>query len=84
MQEPRKPDAANWNPDPTYLRSLLERAGLSQRAAAKLLGIPNRTFRAYMMAEAECPYAVQYALEVLAEHFPQKDPNTQSEADNGR
>jgi len=78
-----KPDASGLDTDPNYLRGLLAEAGLSQRAAARILGIPNRTFRAYMMGETPCPYAVQYAIEVLS-NFPQKDPNTQSEADHDR
>lgn len=81
LHEFPKPDARELDTDPNYLRGLLADAGLSQRAAARILGIPNRTFRAYTMGETPCPYAVQYALEVLS-NFPQKDPFTHSEADH--
>lgn len=76
-----KPDARAHDAEPTYLRTLLAEAELSQRAAARILGIPNRTFRAYTMGETPCPYTVQYALEVLS-NFPQKDPSAQSEVDH--
>ena len=76
-----KPDARELDIDPGYLRALLAEAGLSQRGAARILGLPNRTFRAYTMGETPCPYTVQYALEVLS-NFPQKDPSAQSEADH--
>lgn len=66
-----KPDAANHNPDPRYLRRLLEKAGVSQRQAARLLGISDRVMR-YYLSEASAsfrpaPYAVQFALECLAD-----------------
>ena len=76
-----KPDAIELDTDPNYLRGLLTEAGLSQRGAARILGIPNRTFRAFTMGETPCPYTVQYALEVLS-NFPQKDPSAQSEVDH--
>lgn len=67
-----KPDATNHDPAPDYLRSLIEAAGLSQREAAKRIGISERQMR-YYLAEpgatarsAEAPYPVQYALEALA------------------
>jgi len=67
-----KPDQAQHNPDPAYIRSLIERAGLSQRGAAHLLGVPERMMR-YHCAPADsesyrpAPYVVQYALEMLAD-----------------
>jgi len=67
-----KPDASSHDPAPDYLRSLIEAAGLSQREAAKRIGIIERQMR-YYLAEpgatarsAEAPYPVQYALEALA------------------
>jgi len=73
-----KPDAPkHYNPDPTYLRELLEHAGLTQAEAALRLGISARTMRAYLASperqdgqgnvtkRVECPYTVQYALEQL-------------------
>jgi transcriptional regulator with XRE-family HTH domain len=63
-----KPNASKHNPDPAYLRELLDRAGLSQREAARRLGISDRMMR-YYLAEGEAnkpaPYAIQYALENL-------------------
>ena len=67
-----KPDASQHNPDPRYLRGLLERAGVSQRQAAQLLGISERVMRYYLSDEASAsfrpaPYPVQFALECLAQ-----------------
>lgn len=65
------PDASNHNPDPRYLRGLLEQAGISQRKAAELLGITDRAMRYYLSDEGSAtfrpaPYPVQFALECLA------------------
>lgn len=66
-----KPDASLHNPDPRYLRGLLEKAGLTQRQAAQLLGISDRVMRYYLSDETSdsyraAPYPVQFALECLA------------------
>lgn len=65
-----KPDALNYTPHPAYLRALLERAGLSQRGAARLLGIGERTMRYYLSDEKDdyrqASYVVQYCLESLS------------------
>lgn len=66
-----KPNAASHNPDPAYLRGLLDAAGLSQRKAAELLGITDRAMRYYLSDEASktfrpAPYPIQFALECLA------------------
>jgi len=58
-----KPNASKHNPDPAYLRELIERAGLSQREAARRIGISERVMRYYLSGEREAPYPVQYALE---------------------
>ena len=60
-----KPNATQHNPSPDYLRSLIEGAGLSQRGAARLLGVGERTMRHYLAGDTTCPYSVQYALEQL-------------------
>lgn len=64
-----KPSAAKHNPDPAYLRSVLDRAGLSQREAARLIGVSDRMMRYYLSLDPEAwkpaPYVVQYALESL-------------------
>ena len=63
------PDAALHNPDPRYLRGLLDAAGISQRAAARAIGISERTMRYYLSDTASdyrpAPYTVQYAMEGL-------------------
>lgn len=66
-----KPNASNHNPDPRYLRGLLEQAGLTQRQAAQLLGISDRVMRYYLSDETSdsyraAPYPIQFALECLA------------------
>lgn len=63
-----KPDAKQHNPAPTYLRSLVEQSGLSQRKAAECIGITDRVMRYYLSDPASetyrpAPYVVQYALE---------------------
>lgn len=65
------PDASLHNPDPEYLRQLLDAAGLSQRNAAKLIGMTYEGFRNYVKPTDHplyrvAPYTVQYLLEVLA------------------
>lgn len=71
----RKLDAAkpaarhNHKPDPDYLRALVDKTGLSQRACARAIGIDERTFRYYLDTtdtRHECPYSVQFCLERLA------------------
>ena len=66
-----KPDIKQHNPDPTYLRALLEQAGLSQRKAAHLLGVSERMMRYYLVRTSDqnyrpMPYTVQFCLECLA------------------
>ena len=65
------PDARLHNPDPAYIRELIERSGLSQREAARRIGIGERVMRCYLASrEASsaqiAPYPVQFALEALA------------------
>ena len=62
------PDISRHNPDPAYLRGVLASAGLSQREAARRIGVSERMMR-YYLADADnrpAPYVVQYALESLA------------------
>jgi len=66
-----KPDASRHDPRPDYLRALLSDAGLSQREAARRIGISERVMRYYLADPSagdhrEAPYLVQYALEQLA------------------
>lgn len=66
------PDSTLHNPDPAYLRGLIERAGLSQREAARRIGVSERMMRQYLAGRdtataAVVPYPVQFALEHLAD-----------------
>jgi hypothetical protein len=66
-----KPDASNHNPDPRYLRGLLDEACISQRRAAGLIGVSDRMMRYYLADEGSeqhktAPYLVQFGLECLA------------------
>lgn len=61
------------NPDPAYLRGLIERAGISQREAARRLGVEDTTVRRWLSTppRVACPYSAQVALELLAEARPE-------------
>ncbi len=63
-----QPNAETYNPDPTYLRELLTRADITQRGAAKVIGISERSFRDYLNSntKSKAPYPVQFDLEMLA------------------
>lgn len=65
-----KPDASRHDPRPEYIRALIERAGLSQREAARRIGVSERMMRYYVADgdadHRDAPYIVQYALEGLA------------------
>lgn len=52
----------------TQLQKLLDRAGLSQRGAAKALGINERTMRKYVAGDAEIPRVVELAVICLSQH----------------
>jgi len=64
------PDATKHNPSPDYLRALLDRAGVSQREAARRIGLSERVMRYYLAPESAdyrpAPYVVQFALESLS------------------
>lgn len=63
------PDATRHNPDPAYLRGLLLAAGVSQREAARRIGVSERVMRYYLAPDTAdyrpAPYVVQFALESL-------------------
>jgi len=66
-----KPNIENHNPDPQYLRGLIDKTGLSQRECARRLGISPRALRQYITHEYNSsyepvPYTTQYGLEGLA------------------
>lgn len=65
------PNSDKHNPSPDYLRALLDKIGVSQREAARCLGVSERMFRQYLTAPDNktyrpIPYAVQFALETWA------------------
>jgi len=61
-----------YNPDPNHVRALLDEAGLSQRKAAKLLKIADRTMRHWCAGNVDIPYPSLLALYllVLLSKFP--------------
>lgn len=65
-----KPDASKHNPDPAYLRGLLQAACVSQRQAARRIGVSERVMRYYLAPESAdyrpAPYPVQFAIESLS------------------
>jgi len=60
-----KPDPSKLSTDPAYLRGLIEGAGLSQRAAARAIGVNERTMRDWLSGKHYWPYTAQFALEQL-------------------
>jgi transcriptional regulator with XRE-family HTH domain len=71
-----EPDIRLHDARPAYIRSLLERAGLSQHEAAARLGITDRTMRNYVRhgPGKGAPYSVQFALEAMALAAEAKKP----------
>ena len=66
-----RPDAKLHNPDPVYLRSLIDKAQLSLSETARLIGMTRNGLRNYMRDPSEplartADYRVQFALECLA------------------
>lgn len=51
------------------LQRLLDRAKLSQRGAAKALGINERTMRKYVAGDQAIPRVVELAIRCVAEHM---------------
>lgn len=68
------PDASNHDPRPEYIRALLSRTGLTQREAARRIGVSERMMRYYVASSdadhRDAPYTVQYALERLSRSAP--------------
>jgi transcriptional regulator with XRE-family HTH domain len=65
------PNAQHHNPNPDYLKRLITDAGITQREAARRIGISERILRQYLADRAsktavEAPYPVQFSLECLA------------------
>ena len=66
-----KPNSALYNPDPRYLRGLVNKSGISLRKTAAAIGMSWPGFRNYLRDESDplyrpAPYTVQYAIECLA------------------
>ena len=62
------PDSGLYHPDVHYIRGLVEVTGISQRKAAEVMGINERTLRHYLDPKHSntAPYAIQFALECMA------------------
>ena len=58
-----KPNIEEYNPDPNYLRYLIEKSGYTQNLAGKLIGVNTDNFRKLLTGKIKAPYSVQYALE---------------------
>ncbi len=69
-----KPDATKHNPDPEYIRELLDKIPKTTKLIAETIGLNGgviqaneRELRHYKAGSREIPYLVQFALECLAE-----------------
>lgn len=56
---------------PSQLQRLLDKAGLSQRWAAKAIGIGERHMRRLIAGEAKVSLTIELALRYVIEHSPQ-------------
>jgi DNA-binding transcriptional regulator YiaG len=64
----REPDPTKHRPrDPDYVRELLGKAEISQREAARRLGVTDRTMRHWCAGTMPIPYTAQFALECMAD-----------------
>jgi hypothetical protein len=61
---------------PNQLRTALARLGLSQRGAARLLGIDERTMRKYIAGDLVIPELLVWALRGLAQREQDQDANS--------
>jgi len=60
-----KPNADDYNPDPDYIRALVDSAGMTQPVLASKLGVTDRTVRKWISGDRVAPYLAQFALECL-------------------
>lgn len=72
-------DITLHNPNPSYLRSLIDEIGVSQRKAAHMIGISERMMRYYLVDPSNehykpAPYLVQFALEFIAANKKDSQP----------
>jgi hypothetical protein len=59
------PNAENYNPNPEYIRDLVESTGLRLPELGKVIGHDERTIRRWINGERKYPYSLQFALECL-------------------
>lgn len=59
------PNAKDYNPDPQYIRDLIDSTGKTQPVLAELLGVNERTIRRLRSGETTVSYLQQFALECL-------------------
>jgi transcriptional regulator with XRE-family HTH domain len=65
MKAPPIPNPELRNDSPSYLRGLIEDAGLAQAEVAQRIGVDARTFRRYLTGESGISYPVQFTVESL-------------------
>jgi hypothetical protein len=63
----RLPKPECYRPEPDYMRTLVERSGMSQRRCARLLCVDERTMRGWILGERSFPYSAQFTMEALAD-----------------
>jgi hypothetical protein len=64
----------HYRVDPDYIRHLMDKAGLSQREFARLIGVNDATVRRWVMypPRAEMPYTAQVCLEILVDRMAER------------
>jgi hypothetical protein len=63
---------------PNQLRTTLARIGLSQRGAARLLKIDERTMRKYVAGDLVIPEMLVWALRGLSQREQDQDANSEA------
>jgi len=66
-----KPNAEKHNPEPAYIRELIDRAkevnGISQNEVARRIGVTPRSTRLWVAGQRTMPYTAQFTLEALSD-----------------
>ena len=62
-----RPDATRFNPDPAYIRALINKTGLTLSGCAHTIGVPAATLEEYTKRSSrnKYKYPVQFALECI-------------------